>query len=131
MRLEVWMPPKSTSIPDDLRNLLPLTPAVFFVLFALADGEKHGYAIMQMVSTLSENKVRMGPGTLYTTIQRLLNLSLIEETAGLGSTAEHESRRRYYRLTRTGKLLLEAEIDRMESVVRRARRKKLTPRTAE
>jgi len=125
------MSPKSTSIPDDLRNLLPLTPAVFFVLFALADGEKHGYAIMQMVSTLSENKVRMGPGTLYTTIQRLLNLSLIEETAGPGSTAEHESRRRYYRLTRTGRLLLEAEIDRMESVVRRARRKKLTPRTAE
>jgi DNA-binding PadR family transcriptional regulator len=125
------MPPKSTSIPDDLRDLLPLTPAVFFVLFALVDGEKHGYAIMQMVSTWSENKVRMGPGTLYTTIQRLLNLSLIEETAGSGSAAEHESRRRYYRLTRTGRLLLEAEIDRMESVVRRARRKKLTPQTAE
>jgi len=119
------------NLPDDLQPLLPLTPAVFFVLFALVDGEKHGYAIMRVVTTLSEDQVRMGPGTLYTTIQRLLNLSLIEETDGTGSAAEHEARRRYYRLTRTGKLLLEAEVDRMESVVRRARRKKLTPRTVE
>src|SRR5579864_5815345 len=59
---------------------LPLTPAVFFILFALADGEKHGYAIMQEVGRLSGDKVRMGPATLYTTIQRLLDLSLIEET---------------------------------------------------
>lgn len=119
------------NLPDDLRPLLPLSPAVFFVLFALVDGEKHGYAIMRVVATLSEDQVRMGPGTLYTTIQRLLNLSLIEETDGTGSAAEHEARRRYYRLTRIGKLLLEAEVDRMESVVRRARRKKLTPRTVE
>jgi len=124
------MSTKST-LPDDLQPLLPLTPAVFFVLFALADGEKHGYAIMRVVATLSEDQVRMGPGTLYTTIQRLLNLLLIEETDGAGSAAEHEARRRYYQLTRTGKLLLEAEIARMESVVRRARRKRLTPRTAE
>lgn len=125
------MPPKTNPVPDDLKHLLPLTPAVFFVLFALAGGDKHGYAIMQVVSTLSEDKVRMGPGTLYTTIQRLLSLSLIEETAGPGHAADHDSRRRYYRLTRTGKILLEAEIDRMESVVRRARRRELTTRTAE
>jgi len=125
------MPPKTNRAPDDLQNLLPLTPAVFFVLFALADGEKHGYAIMQVVSTLSEDKVRIGPGTLYTTIQRLLDLSLIDETAGPGGAADHESRRRYYRLSRTGRTVLEAEIDRMESVVRRARRKRLAPRTAE
>jgi len=84
---------------------------------------------------LSEDKVRMGPGTLYSTLQRLLGLALVEETAGpgssSGSTAEHEARRRYYRLTRGGKQVLEAEIDRMDAVVRRARRKKLTPRTAE
>ena len=73
------MPAKEPSVPDDLQHLFPLTPAVFFILFALAQGEKHGYAIMQHVSVLSDGKFRMGPGTLYTTIQRLLELSLIEE----------------------------------------------------
>jgi DNA-binding PadR family transcriptional regulator len=125
------MSPKSNRASDDLQHLLPLTPAVFFVLFALAEGEKHGYAIMQVVSTLSENKVRMGPGTLYTTIQRLLNLSLIEEVAGPSDATDREGRRRYYRLTGNGKTLLEAEVDRMESVVRRARRKTATLRTSE
>lgn len=125
------MSPKSNRASDDLEHLLPLTPAVFFVLFALAEGEKHGYAIMQVVSTLSENKVRMGPGTLYTTIQRLLNLSLVEEVVGSSDATDREGRRRYYRLTRNGKTLLEAEVDRMESVVRRARRKTATLRTSE
>jgi len=125
------MSPKNNRASDDLEQLLPLTPAVFFVLFALAEGEKHGYAIMQVVSTLSENKVRMGPGTLYTTIQRLLNLSLIEEVVGSSDATDREGRRRYYRLTRNGKTLLEAEVDRMESVVRRARRKTATLRTSE
>jgi DNA-binding PadR family transcriptional regulator len=125
------MPPKTKNIPEHLRELLPLSPAVFFVMFALADGEKHGYAIMQEVLTLSENRVRMGAGTLYTTIQRLLNMTIIEETTGSGNVSDHEARRRYYRLAPNGKILLEAEISRMESVVRRARRKKLTPRTAE
>src|SRR5467141_4605464 len=97
--------PTATRIPDDLQHLLPLTPAVFFILFALADGEKHGYAIMQTVSRISENQFRMGPGTLYTTIQRLLDLDVIEETG----QSEHENRRRYYKLTRTGKAVLAAE----------------------
>jgi DNA-binding PadR family transcriptional regulator len=124
----VVMTPKTTGISDDLQQLLPLTPAVFFILLALADGEKHGYAIMQDVALLSEEKVRMGPGTLYTTIQRLLDLSLIEETRGSGEGSDHESRRRYYRLTRTGKKLLGAEVSRMESVVLLARQKKLVPK---
>lgn len=122
------MPPKMTDHPDDLQQMLPLTPAVFFVLLALADGEKHGYAIMQEVASLSADKVRMGPGTLYTTVQRLLDLSLIEETQGSGERSDHESRRRYYRLTRAGKVLLGAEISRMESVVHLARQKKLVPK---
>ncbi len=125
------MPLKTKNIPEHLREMLPLSPAVFFVMFALADGEKHGYAIMQEVLTLSENRVRMGAGTLYTTIQRLLNMAIIEETPGSGNVSDHEARRRYYRLAPNGRILLEAEISRMESVVRRARRKKLTPRTAE
>ncbi len=122
---------KRNQLPEELQQLLPLTPAVFFVLFSLADGEKHGYAIMQEMATLSGGKFRMGPGTLYTTLQRLLDLSLIEEVSGTGAAADHESRRRYYRLTGTGKVLLEAEIGRMDSVVRLARRRKLLPGTAD
>jgi DNA-binding PadR family transcriptional regulator len=109
------MPSKITAVPDDLQQLFPLTPAVFFILFALAQGEKHGYAIMQQVSVLSDGKFRMGPGTLYTTIQRLLDLSLIEEI-----DVDSGSRRRYYRLTRTGKLVFKAEVSRMDAVVRLA-----------
>jgi DNA-binding PadR family transcriptional regulator len=119
------MPEAANNLPDELERMLPLTPAVFFILFALADGEKHGYAIMQQVSSLSAEKVRMGPGTLYSTIQRLVDLDLIEETEGQGEPADHESRRRYYRLTGAGKQLLEAEIGRMESVVALARHKNL------
>jgi DNA-binding PadR family transcriptional regulator len=122
---------KRNPLSEELQQLLPLTPAVFFVLFSLADGEKHGYAIMQGIATLSGNKFRMGPGTLYTTLQRLLDLALIEEVQGTGAAIERESRRRYYRLTGTGKVLLEDEISRMDSVVRLARRKKLMPRTVE
>src|SRR6267378_3857711 len=118
-------------IPDDLQRLLPLTPAVCFILFALAAGEQHGCAIMQSVSRSSDNHFRMGPGTLYSTIQRLLDLDLIEETEGVGGQSGHEDRRRYYKLTRTGKTILAADISRMESVVRLARDKKLVPKTSE
>jgi len=115
---------KNANLTADQRDLLPLTPAVFFILFALADGEKHGYAIMQQVGVLSGDKVRMGPGTLYTTIQRLLALSLIEETA---TRDERDERRRYYRLTRAGKAILQAEIGRMDAVLRIAQQKRLVP----
>ena len=123
--------PTANRIPDDLQHLLPLTPAVFFILFALADGEKHGYAIMQSVSRIPDNQFRMGPGTLYTTIQRLLDLGLIEETESAGGQSDHEKRRRYYKLTRTGKAILGADLSRMESVVHLARDKKLVPKTSE
>ena len=114
-------------LPDHLRELIPLTPAVFFILFALADGEKHGYAIMQDVSLLSDKSVRMGPGTLYTTIQRLLDLRLIEQTATKSRT---DARRVYYRLTRPGKSLLETETARLETLVRLAQKKRMALRNA-
>lgn len=117
------------TLHEELRPLLPLTPAVFYVLFALAEGEKHGYAIMQETSALSDDKFRMGPATLYTTLQRLLDLGLIEEVDGIRST--EDSRRRYYRLMGNGKSLLETELARMDSAVRLARRRKLVPGTAE
>jgi DNA-binding PadR family transcriptional regulator len=115
-------------LSDDQRRLAPLTPAVFFILFALADGEKHGYAIMQQVKVLSERKFQMGPGTLYTTVQRLLGLRVIEETA---TKDESDRRRRYYRLTGAGKSLLEAELARMQALLRAAHHKNLVPQHAE
>jgi DNA-binding PadR family transcriptional regulator len=120
---------KLKHLPDELQRMLPLSPATFFVLFSLAEGERHGYAIMQDAKRLSDGKVRMGPGTLYTTLQRLLDLGLIEEAAGTGAVTD--SRRRYYRLSGPGRALLEAEIGRMESVLRLARGKKLVPRSAD
>jgi DNA-binding PadR family transcriptional regulator len=119
------MKTKKHDLPNEVMRLLPLTPAVFFILFALADGDKHGYAIMQETSKLSEGRFRMGPGTLYTTIQRLLELCLIEEV--WDST---ESRRRYYRLTRQGRALLDLEINRMGAVLRLASEKRLWPQVA-
>ena len=72
---------RKTGIPESVRELLPLSPAVFYILFALAEGKKHGYAIMKGAETVSGGQFTMGPGTLYTTIQRLLELGLIEETS--------------------------------------------------
>lgn len=120
---------KRDQLPEDLRELIPLTPAVFFVLFALGEGEKHGYAIMQETDKLSDGTFRMGPGTLYTTLQRLLDLGIIEESEGGG--APGDSRRRYYRLAGHGKVLLESELRRMESVVRLARRRRFVQGTAD
>lgn len=117
------------NLPEELLPLLPLKPVVFYVLLVLTDGEKHGYAIMQETSSLSDRKFRMGPGTLYTTLQRLLDLGLIEEVDRSRST--EDSRRRYYRLMENGKLLLESELARMESAVRLARRRKLAAGNAE
>lgn len=112
----------ATPSPDDFMDKLPLSPVVFFILFAVADGEKHGYRIMQEIATLSDRKLRMGPATLYTTIQRLVDQLLVEEIE-----KEAASRRRYYRLTRSGSMLLRAELDRQAEVVRLARARKLMP----
>lgn len=112
----------------DMENGLPLTPAVFHILFALSDGDKHGYAIMQQVAALSGRKFRMGPGTLYTAIQRLLEAAWIEERE---RKEEADSRRRYYRLTNAGRRALQAEVGRMDSILRLAQKRKLVPRLAE
>lgn len=114
--------PKRQTDSNEPAAMLPLSPVVFFVLFALGDGEKHGYLIMQEVRVLSDRKLRMGPATLYTTIQRLVDQLLVEET-----DKEAGGRRRYYRLTHSGKELLTAELDRQAAVLRLARSKKLMP----
>jgi len=100
-----------------------MTTATFQILLALAGGERHGYAIMQEVEQHSGGKVRLGPGTLYGAMQRLLEEGWIEETTGPpGGDVE---RRRYYRLTRDGKKAAAAEAARMRDLVERAEAKRL------
>jgi DNA-binding PadR family transcriptional regulator len=106
----------------------PLPPATFFILFALATGDKHGYAIMQETRKLSDNRFQMGPATLYTSVQRLLDGRWIEEVRGPG---DGDPRRRYYRLTKQGKSALHHEMERMESLVRKSKALRLRPMESE
>ena len=107
----------------DPESYLPLTPPVFQVLLALADGEKHGYAILKEVDTRSNGAVRLSTGTLYAIIKRLLTDGAIEETAS--RIDGDDERRRYYRLTTLGRRIAAAEASRMADLVTSARRKRL------
>ncbi len=109
----------------DPETLLPLTPAVFHVLLALADGELHGYAIMQEVSEHTDGQIKMGPGTLYGTVKRLLEAQLIEESDERPDPHLDDERRRYYRLTGVGEQVVKAEARRYAEIVEIARGKKL------
>ena len=104
---------------------LPLPPATFHILLALASGELHGYAIMKEVAARSEGTVRLGPGTLYGALKRLLEASLVEEGGERADPQGADERRRYYRLTQLGLSVARAEARRLEAIVRAARRKKL------
>jgi DNA-binding PadR family transcriptional regulator len=104
-----------------LDAFLPLTPAVFHILLTLAEGESHGYAVMQEVAKRSAGSVRLGPGTLYGAISRLLDDGLIEETDERPDPELDDSRRRYYRLTKLGGRVLAAETERLSDLVKAAR----------
>ena len=106
-----------------------LTPAVFHILLALADGESHGYGIMQDVERFTNGETRLGPGTLYRSIQRMLVDGLIEELAIALHGETDEDRRRYYRLTARGLAVAKREAERLADLVDAARhRDLLTPR---
>ncbi len=109
----------------DPNPLLPLTPAGFHILLALADGEKHGYAVMQEVAKRSQGKVRLGPGTLYGSIKRMLSEGLIVESDERPDPELDDERRRYYRLTEFGQRVAEAEAERLAGLVDAARAKML------
>jgi DNA-binding PadR family transcriptional regulator len=115
---------------NDHEELLPLTPAVFHVLLALADGERHGYAIMQEVAAHTEGRIKMGPGTLYGTIKRLIEAQLIEESDERPDAELDDERRRYYRLTGVGQRVVKAEAQRYAAMVAVARGKKLIGKLA-
>jgi DNA-binding PadR family transcriptional regulator len=111
-------------------SFLPLTPAVFHILLALADGEKHGYAIMQEVESGTGGTVPMGPGTLYGSIKRMLAAGLIEETDDRPDPDLDDQRRRYYKLTGLGGLVVEAEAQRLAAAVSLAKAKQVMTITA-
>jgi DNA-binding PadR family transcriptional regulator len=104
-------------------SYLPLTPALFHVLLALADGEKHGYVISKEIARRTNNEVKLSTGTLYGIIKRLLDDAMIEESAERPDFSLDDQRRRYYRLTKLGKAVAEAEAERMERVLALARSK--------
>ena len=102
---------------------LPLTPATFQILLALVDGERHGYAILREAAESSGGAVRLGPGTLYGSLKRLLDAGLVEEVGERPDPELGDERRRYYRLTGFGLRVLRAESRRMEAMVAAARAK--------
>ncbi len=104
------------------KEFLPLTPAVFHVLLALAGEDRHGYSIMLEVAETTEGRVKMGPGTLYGTIKRLLAAKLIEESDERPDPKLDDERRRYYRLTPFGRRVLGAEVGRYARAVKTARK---------
>lgn len=110
--------------------LLPLQPAAFHILVALASGDRHGYAIMREVAERTGGAFRLHPGTLYTTIRRLLEQELVEELDERPGPDEDDERRRYYRLTKLGRKVVRAEAARLESLVGMARRAGLIPKRA-
>jgi len=112
----------------DLSTLLPLSPAVFHILLALADGDQHGYAIMREIDTRTDGVVRVGPGMLYGSVKWLLADGFIEDAPRRGRT--DDERRRRYRLTATGRTLLKAEAARLEAAVGLARARRVLPRKA-
>jgi DNA-binding PadR family transcriptional regulator len=104
---------------------LPLTPAVFHILLALAQGERHGYAIMQQVEARTGGIIPMGPGTLYGSIKRMVAAGLIESA---GERQEDGERRRLYALTKLGRAVLRAEAERLRDLVSAAEASRVLPR---
>lgn len=106
---------------QDPQDFLPLTPAEFHILLVLADTERHGYGIMQEVKRRSRNAIRIGPGTLYSTLNRLLERGWVAETDSRVDPALDDERRRYYRLSDSGRRVLTAEAERLANIVGVAR----------
>jgi DNA-binding PadR family transcriptional regulator len=114
-----------TSVKFDVEKFLPVTAATLQILVALGDEEKHGYAIMREVAEATAGRLKLGPGTLYGAIKKLLADGLIEETEERPDPAVDDSRRRYYRLTPLGARVASAEANRLAAVLKLARKKGL------
>ena len=114
----------------DSGSFLPLSPATLYILLALAGGDLHGYGIMQDVARQSDGNYKLGPGTLYDNLERLIGHGLVQEPTR--RAGDDDPRRKYYRLTARGRAVLNAEISRLERVIREAklRAQSAKPRSA-
>lgn len=110
---------------DDLASELPLTPAVFHIMLALADGERHGYSILREVERYTEGRLKLGPTTLYRSIRQMLAAGYIAETEERPDPELDDERRRYYRLTEKGRRVALAETARLARLVSLARQTSL------
>jgi DNA-binding PadR family transcriptional regulator len=108
-------------------SLLPLPAAVFHILIALADRDRHGYSIMQDVASRTGGKVQLSAGTLYSSIRRMIEQGLIEELSESPDPLSTDERRRYYRLTRFGRRAAAAEVARLNALLKQARETGLVP----
>ena len=111
--------------PPEHVDPAPPTPAMFHMLLALAAGEMHGYAIMREVAILSDGQMSIGPGTLYGSIKKMLAGGLIEESHRRPDPEPDDARRRYYRITESGRRVVVAEAERLSRLVREARARRL------
>ena len=116
------------TLPTTFEALLPLPTAVFHILVALADRERHGYSIMQDVPARTDGKVRLSAGTLYSAVRRMLEQGLIEELRDSPDPASDDERRRYYGLTALGRAVALAEARRVTELLSQARAAGLIPR---
>jgi DNA-binding PadR family transcriptional regulator len=116
------MTPRQSGASPDAH--LPLSAATFHILLSLADGERHGYAIMTEVAERTGGRVKLGPGTLYTALKRLVEDGVVMEV-GERRDRDDDERRRYYRLTPLGRAVARAEARRLDEMVRFARRKRM------
>jgi DNA-binding PadR family transcriptional regulator len=106
----------------------PMPPAWFHILLSLSDGDRHGYALMQEIAEESGGRIRLGPGTLYGALKRLLSLGLVEESGRRPDPGLDDQRRRYYRLTALGRRAMTAEAARHAGLVELARAKRVLTR---
>ena len=113
---------------EDYSPFLPLSPAALHILLSLAGEDLHGYGIMQEIARQSEGKYKLGPGTLYDNLQKLMAQTLVEMSPR--PPAHDDPRRRYYRLTSFGRGVLAAEVERLDNVVKEARMHLRVPRRA-
>ncbi len=119
-----------TDETPDAESLLPLPPAVLHILMALSEEDRHGYAVMELVAARTGGTVRLSPGTLYRSIQRMLEQGLIVETHERPAPEDDDERRRYYRITPFGRAVARAEAGRLAGLVRMARASGFAPQKA-
>jgi DNA-binding PadR family transcriptional regulator len=121
------MQPRAAHHTDDLPSV---SPQVFHILLALAPGDRHGYAIIQDVLDRTDGRLRLSAGTLYGSIKRMLEQGLIAELSDNERPADDDERRRYYKLTASGRKVVRAEAGRMSTLLRQARAYGLAPKRA-